>query len=169
MRLARYGDGCYLVPGSELLWLELDGETIGVRSREVYQNTDGSIVPGVLESPVRTELRCLTYGADGQPDVNAVPRFRPLVCRECGDSGDSQRRTFGPCESCHGYGDEKNLHVCALCGESSAEVLPVVPRASLNHELLLPRMHSACAIESLQAVPDDFGDTPIGARLEKTQ
>lgn len=144
MRLARFGDGCYLVPGSELLWLELDGETIGVRSREIYQNTDGSVVPGVLESPVRTELRLIQY--PGEPH-----RFQPLVCHACGDTGNSDRHTFGPCELCEGYADEKNLHVCALCGEASAEVLPVAPRATLNHELLLPRIHSACAIESLQA------------------
>jgi len=142
MRLARYGDGCYRVPGAELLWLELDGQTIGVHSREAYIHTDGTLEPGVLESPVRTELRCLRY--------EKPVRFVPLVCRACGDSGEDGDSDWG-CRRCHGYGDEKNLHVCALCGNASAEVLPVAPRAVLNHELLIPRMHPACAVESLRA------------------
>jgi hypothetical protein len=151
MRLARFSDGAYYVPGAELLWLELDGETIGVRSREAYRHADGTLEPGVLESPVRTELRCLTYGADGQPDVNATPRFVPLVCKVCGDTGNSQRHTWGQCEACDGYGDQKNLHLCTECREFSDEVLPIHPRATVDHELLLPRAHVSCSVESLLA------------------
>jgi hypothetical protein len=141
MRLARYGDGAYYVPGGELLWLELDGETIGVRSREIYQDVDGSIVPGVLESPIRTELRLIQYPA------NEPHRYQPLVCHACGDSGDSQRKTWDPCEACGGYGETKNLHLCAHCGEFSLEVLPLAPREVCTHPLLLEHMHPACAIE----------------------
>lgn len=149
MRLARRYDGTYQVPGGVTEWVEIDGSLVGIHSREIYQHTDGSIEPGTMDSPIRTEVRCLTYGADGQP--GGAPRFVPLVCEACGDTGTSSRHTWGDCELCEGYGGEKNLHVCAFCGEASAEVLPVAPRAAFNHELLLPRMHPACAIECLQA------------------
>ncbi|MDD5302421.1 MAG: hypothetical protein PHS14_04860 [Elusimicrobia bacterium] len=142
MRLARYADGAYLVPGTELLWLDVEGHgTVGVRSREAYLHADGTLEPGVLESPVRTELHCYRF-----PDEPV--RFGPLVCRACGDSGNSQRHTWGPCEACNGYAEEKNLHVCALCGEVSEEVLPCAPRETLNHELLLRHAHATCAVEA---------------------
>jgi hypothetical protein len=147
MRLARYADGAYFVPGGELLWLDLDGQTIGVHSREPYLHTDGTLEPGVLESPVRTELRCLTYGADGQP--GGSPRFQPLVCEACGDSGDDGDSDWG-CRSCDGHGEERNLYRCSECGDFSAEVLPVHPRAVMGHPLLIPHAHVACAIESLR-------------------
>jgi hypothetical protein len=147
MRLARYADGACFVPGGTSEYVEIDGREVRIHTAPAYALRDGSIEPGVIQSPIRTEVRCLTYGADGQP--GGPPRFRPLVCEACGDSGDSQRHTWGPCEACHGYGDTKNLHLCAHCGEFSIATLPVAPRAELNHELLLPRMHRACAIASL--------------------
>jgi hypothetical protein len=140
VKRARLADGAYYVPGGELLWLDVDGQLVGVRSREAYLHTDGRLEPGVLESPVRTELHC--YRFPGQP-----VRFGPLICDACGDSGDSQRHTWGPCESCNGYAEEKNLHLCAWCGEYSAEILPCAPREVSNHPLLLARVHEACAVE----------------------
>lgn len=144
MRLARFSDGAYRVPGGETLWLDLEDRTIGVRSREPYLHTDGTLEPGVLESPVRTELHC--YRFPGEP-----VRFGPLVCGACGDSGEDGDRFNFPCRGCHGYGEEKNLHLCAFCGRFSAEVLPCAPRETLNHPLLLARMHPDCAVESTVA------------------
>jgi hypothetical protein len=142
MRLARIADGAYYVPGGELLWLDVEGHgPVGVRSREAYLHTDGTLEPGVLESPVRTELHYERW--DGL-------RVRPLVCPACHDSGvgpDYNTAGTDDCDACHGYGHEVNLHRCTWCGEFSAEALPCAPREVLNHALLLSRMHPRCAIE----------------------
>ena len=65
------------------------------------------------------------------------------ICEACGDSGDSQRHTFGPCEACHGYGEEKNLHLCSVCGDFAEEVLAIADFRD-THELLIERAHFAC-------------------------
>lgn len=209
---ARSFKGAYRVPGGELLWLEIEGHgTVGVRSREAYLHTDGTLEPGILDSPIRTAIsftrfpavttvallrlasgqflhaRC-SSGFAGTPvdypaaDVEYLKpcgvcgqrftverplRVRPVVCRTCGDTGvGSDYSTAGTdeCEGCNGYGHEKNLHLCSECGEYSREVLAVHPRATLNHELLLPRCHASCAVESLLAeLPFRF---PSPAALE---
>jgi hypothetical protein len=144
MKLARFEDSLYRVPGGELLWVELDGRTVGVHSREPYLHTDGTLKPGLLESWIRTDIRFTQFPDEGL-------RVRPLVCEPCGDTGQgADITTWGTdeCESCRGYGDERNLHLCSFCGEFSREVLPVAPRETLNHELLLARAHPACAVES---------------------
>lgn len=144
-----YSDGhFYRVPGGELLWLDLDGSLIGVKAVPAYWHADGSFEPGQLISPVKTDIRFTHYHEDG-----GECRVRPVVCRPCGDTGQSPDYTTAgsdECESCYGWAYEKNLHVCALCGRHSFEVLPVAPRETLNHELLLARMHPACAVELLR-------------------
>lgn len=141
MRLARYADGACFVPGGSTEWVEIDGRTVGIHTAQAYVLRDGSIEPGVLESPIRTELHCLRY--PGEPI-----RFRPLVCQHCGDTGDDPDSDWG-CRACHGYAETVNLHRCAHCGEFSVEALPVAPREVVNHPLLLEHMHPACAIEML--------------------
>lgn len=146
MRLARFADGAYYVPGGELLWLDVEGHgSVGVRSREPYLHTDGTLEPGVLESPVRTDIRLTRY-----PDEPLT--VRPIVCEECGDTGQGMDTEW--CQSCHGLGDELNLRTCTYCGEIQyypAPPLPCAPRETLNHEFLLQRMHPRCAVESTVA------------------
>lgn len=120
-------------------WVRFDGRLIGLR-----------IGPGFMRSPIATEIRFTHYPEDGAT-YESNRRVRPIVCNVCGDNGDSQRHTFGPCEGCYGYAELKNLHVCAFCGQESREVLPCAPREVLNHVLLLQRMHPSCAVESTVA------------------
>lgn len=143
--VARYDSIGYRVPGGETLWLEVDGRLVGVHSRPAYLHTDGTLEPGLLRSPIATEIRVTNYPGE-------CPRVCPIVCASCRDTG--QGHDTDECEACRGLGDELNLRTCTYCDKVQyypAPFLPVAPRETLNHPLLLKRMHDSCAVESTVA------------------
>lgn len=151
MFIAYRDHGSIRVPGERSEMVEIDGRPVLLRTAPAYLDTDGSLEPGYLNSPIRIDIVYTHYHEDG-PDFEANRRVQPVVCKRCHDSGDDGRGTAWGCDECRGQGDHLNLHRCDECGRFSDEVLPVVPDADLNHELLLPRAHPGCLVA---IVPDN--------------
>lgn len=156
MFVAYRDHGTVRVPGESSEFVMLDGAGIVVRGFAAYLNADDSLEPGYSLSPIKTDI-VYTHFREHGATYEANRRVRPVVCNVCHDSGEDGRGRaglMGWCEGCHGYGDEKNLHVCAQCGEASDEPLPcIAPREGLNHPLLLARMHHDCCVELLRTPP----------------
>lgn len=150
MFVAYRDHGSIRVPGERSEFVALDHRWITLRGFPAYRDTDGALVAGYTNSPIRTDIVYTHFPEDGA-DYEANRRVRPVVCHRCHDSGEDGTGPDYWCRGCDGHGHRKNLHLCSECGEFAREELPVHPRATVNHELLLPRTHPACAIESLRA------------------